>query len=90
MAIKMASKVGLFVHHCLFACCPGSRWGNTEQLFALWQRPAASGVALDMLHRAMHSVLHRWTAMAIKTSGRQETFDHHQQFCHCHKLSYST
>jgi hypothetical protein len=29
MAIKMASFLGVFVDCCLFACCPGSRWGNT-------------------------------------------------------------
>jgi hypothetical protein len=34
MAIKMASKVGVFFHHCLFVCCPGSCWDNTEQLVA--------------------------------------------------------
>ncbi len=34
MAIKMASFVGVFVDCCLFACCPGSRWGNTEQVVA--------------------------------------------------------
>jgi hypothetical protein len=30
MAIKTASFVPLFVDCCLFACCPGGRWGNTE------------------------------------------------------------
>ncbi len=30
MAIKMASFVGVFVDCCLFACCPGGRWGDTE------------------------------------------------------------
>jgi hypothetical protein len=30
MAIKMASFVVIFVDCCLFACCPGGRWGNTE------------------------------------------------------------
>jgi hypothetical protein len=25
MTIKMASKLGVFVHCCLFACCPGGR-----------------------------------------------------------------
>jgi hypothetical protein len=34
MAIKMASFVGVFVDCCLFACCPGNRWGNTEQVVA--------------------------------------------------------
>jgi hypothetical protein len=30
MAIEMATFLGVFVDCCLFACCPGSRWGNTE------------------------------------------------------------
>jgi hypothetical protein len=34
MAIKTASFVGVFVDFCLFACCPGGRWGNTEQAVA--------------------------------------------------------
>jgi hypothetical protein len=29
MAIKTASFVGVFVDCCLFACCPGSHWGDT-------------------------------------------------------------
>ncbi len=29
-AIEMATFLGAFVDCCLFACCPGSRWGNTE------------------------------------------------------------
>ncbi len=65
MAIKTASFVGIFVDCCLFACCPGGRWGNMEQVVAQWRHPAASGVALDMLQWAMHFVLHQRTAMAI-------------------------
>jgi hypothetical protein len=34
MAIKMASKVGLFFHHHFVFCCPGSRWGDTGQVVA--------------------------------------------------------
>ncbi len=34
MAIKTASFVGVFVDCCLFACCPGSRWGDTEGVVA--------------------------------------------------------
>jgi hypothetical protein len=34
MAIKTATFLGVFVECCLFACCPGSRWGNTEQVVA--------------------------------------------------------
>jgi hypothetical protein len=65
-AINTATFLGVFVDCCLFVCCPGSRWGNSEQVAARWRRPVASGVALDMLHWAMCFVLHRQTAMAIK------------------------
>jgi hypothetical protein len=34
MAIKMASKVGQFFCHRFVCCCPGHRWGNTEQVVA--------------------------------------------------------
>jgi hypothetical protein len=30
MAIEVASFLGVFVDCCLFACCPGGRWGNTK------------------------------------------------------------
>jgi hypothetical protein len=66
MAIKMASFVGVFVDYCLFACYPGGRWGNMEQVVAQCRHQVASGVALDMLHCAMLSVLLRRTAVAIK------------------------
>ncbi len=66
MAIETASFVGIFVECCLFACCPGGCWGNTEQVVARCRHPVASGVALDMLHWAMRFVLHQRTAMAIE------------------------
>jgi hypothetical protein len=31
-AIKMASKVGPFFHHCFVCCCPGGCWGDTERV----------------------------------------------------------
>jgi hypothetical protein len=65
-AINMATFLGVFVDCCLFACCPGSRWGNTEQVVARWWHPVDSRVALDMLHWVMRFVLHQRTAMAIK------------------------
>ncbi len=68
MAIKTASFVGVFVDCCLFACCPGSRWGDTEQVVTQCWHLVASRVALDMLHWVMHFVLHRRTSMAIKTA----------------------
>jgi hypothetical protein len=77
MAIKTASKVDVLFHCCFVCCCPGGCWGNTEQVFAQWRHPVASGIALDMLHWAMRFVLHRRMAMAIKMAGRQGTFAHH-------------
>jgi hypothetical protein len=55
-AINMATILGVFVDCCLFACCSGGCWGNTEQVVTRWRRPVASEVALDMPHRAMPSV----------------------------------
>ena len=69
MAIKMASFAGVFVDCCLYACCSGGRWGNTEQVVARCRRPVASGVAVDMPHWAMPSVLLWRTAVAIKMAG---------------------
>ncbi len=69
MAIKIASFAGVFVDCCLYACCPGGRWGNTEQVVGRCRRPVASGVALDMPHWAMPSVLLWRTAVAIDTAG---------------------
>ncbi len=33
-AMNMATFLGVYVHCCLFACCPGGRWGNTEGVVA--------------------------------------------------------
>jgi hypothetical protein len=71
MAIKMASFAGVFVDCCLYACCPGSRWGNMEQVVAQCQCPVASGVALDMPHQAMPSVLLRHIAVAVMLGKRE-------------------
>ncbi len=73
IAIKTTSFVGVFVDCCLFACCPGSRWGDMERVVAQCQHPVASRVALHMLHWAMHFVLHWRTAMAIKTANNGGT-----------------
>jgi hypothetical protein len=82
MAIKTATFLGVFVDCCLFACYPGGRWGNTEQVVTQWRRPVASRVALDMPHWAMPSILLRSTAVAIKTAGGRGAFIPHCQFCH--------
>ncbi len=47
----------------------------------------ASGVALDMPHWMMPSVLLWRTAMAIETAGRRGAFVRHCQFCHQHNRS---
>ncbi len=79
MAIETASCLGVFVDCCLFACCPGSRWGNTEQVVGRCWHQVASGVALDMPHWAMPSVSLRRTAVAIKLAGGRGAFVRH----HC-------
>jgi hypothetical protein len=81
-AINMSTFLGVFIDCCLFAYCSGSCWGNTEQVVAQCWRPVASGVALDMPHQVMPSVLLRRTAVAIKTAGGQGAFIRHRQFCH--------
>jgi hypothetical protein len=81
-AIKMASKVGVFVDCCLFACCPGGHRGNTEQVVAQWRRPVVSKVALDMPHWVMPSVLPRSTAVAIEMANNGGAFVRHRRFCH--------
>jgi hypothetical protein len=74
ISIKMASNV---VHRRCFAWFSGGCRGNTEQVVAQWRYLEASGVAQDMLHRAMHSVLHRCTAMASEiASGRGTSIIH--------------
>jgi hypothetical protein len=65
-AIKTASKVGPFFHCRFVCCCPGGRLGDTEQAVARWWHPVASGVALDMPHWVMPSMLLWRTTIAIK------------------------
>jgi hypothetical protein len=66
-AINMATFLGVFVDCCMFACCSGGHWGNTEQVVARWQHPVASKVALDMPHWAMPSVSLRRIRKAFET-----------------------
>jgi hypothetical protein len=82
MAIKTATFLGVFVDCCLFACCPGGRWGNTERVVARWRLPGTSSVSLNLLHWAMpHSLLQR-IRMAIEMACDGGTFVHHCQFYH--------
>jgi hypothetical protein len=77
MAIDSATVLESFVDCCLFACCPGGRWGNTEQVVAWCRRPVASGVALDMPHRAMPSVLLRRIRKAFEMGRNGGAFVRH-------------
>jgi hypothetical protein len=69
-----------FVDCCLFACCPGGRWGDPEQVVAQCQHPVASEVALDMPHRVMPSVLLRRIRKAFKMGRNRGAFVCHRQF----------
>jgi hypothetical protein len=82
MAIEMAIFARVFVDCCLYACCPGGHWGDTEQVVAQCRRPVASRVTLDMPHRAMPgSSLYR-VRMAIEMACDGGTFVPHRQFYH--------
>jgi hypothetical protein len=82
MAIETATFLGAFVDCCLFACCPGGRWGNTEQVVARCRCPVASRVALDMPQQAMPSVLLRRIRKAFETGRDGGAFVCHCQFCY--------
>jgi hypothetical protein len=77
MAINLATFLESFVDCCLFACCPGGCWGNTEQVVAQCQHPVASGVALDMPHWTMPSVLLRRIRKAFEMGCDGGAFVHH-------------
>jgi hypothetical protein len=82
MAIKMAIFARVFVDCCLYACCPGGRWGDTERVVARCRRPVASRVALGMpLWEMPHSLLQR-IRMAIKMDCDRGTFVCHCRFYH--------
>jgi hypothetical protein len=62
------------LHYRCVDCRPGGRRGNTEQVVTRWRRSVASGEALVMLNRAMRSVSHWRTAMAIEMARDGGTF----------------
>jgi hypothetical protein len=71
-----------FVDCCMFACCPGGRWGNTERVVTQCECPVASRVALDVLHWAMLFVLLRRIRRAFEMGCDGIAFVHHRQFCY--------
>jgi hypothetical protein len=52
----------------------GGRRGDTEKILAQWWRPVASCKALDLLHRAMRTALHRRIAMVIEMASKGGAF----------------
>ncbi len=81
-AMNMTTFLGVFVDCCLFACCPGGRWGDTERVVTRWRLPRASSVALNLLHWAMPRSLFQRIRMAIKMACNGGTFVRHCQFYH--------
>ena len=67
---------GYIIHRCFVCCHPGGRRGDTEQEVARWRCPMASGVSLDMLHRAMPHVSLQRLTMAIKMARNGGAFVH--------------
>ncbi len=82
VALETATFLCAFVDCCLFVCCPSSRWGNTEQVVAQCRCLVASGVALDMPHWAMPSVLLQCIRKAFKTCRNGGAFVRHCRFCY--------
>ncbi len=79
---KWPAKLVYFFVCFFICCCSGSRWGNMEGVVARWQRPVASGVALDMPHQAMPSVLLQHTPVIIETANNGGAFVCHPRlFC---------
>ena len=70
---------GYITDRCFVCCRPGGRQGDTEQVVARWRRPVASGVALDMLHRAMPHVLLQRLTMAINMVRRGGALVRHRR-----------
>jgi hypothetical protein len=82
MAINLATFLESFVDCCLFFCCPGGRWGNTELVVAQCRRPGASSVALDLLNRAMPHALLQRVRMAIEMARDGGVLLLHRKFCY--------
>jgi hypothetical protein len=87
MAIDSATFLESFFDCCLFACCPGGCWGNTEQVVARCRHTVASEVALDMPHWAMPTVLPGASARPSKRAATEVHFDVIVDFVINHELS---
>ena len=54
------------LHRHFVDCRPGGHRGDMERVVARWQRPVASDVALDMMHRVMPRALLQRLRMTIE------------------------
>jgi len=63
---RNSQQSGFILHRRTVCCRPGGRRDNTERVVARWRHLVASIKALDLINRAMRSVSHRRTTMAIK------------------------
>ena len=79
-AIKLAHKVGVFIHRCVVDYCLGIRGSDTEQVVAQWRRPVASNMALNIFHWEMPRELLQCLHMAI------EMVCDGGAFVRCHRL----
>jgi hypothetical protein len=82
MAIDSATFLESCVDCCLFFCCPGGRWGDTELVDTRCRRPGASSVELDLLNRAMPRASLQRARMAIDMAGDGGVLSLHRQFCY--------
>jgi hypothetical protein len=82
MAINLATFLESFGDCCLFFCCPGGRWGNTELVVARCRRPGASSVALDFVSWVMPRALLQRVRMAIEMARDGGVLSLPRQFCY--------
>ncbi len=52
----------------------GGRWSNRVQILAQWRGLVALSVAMDLVHRAMRTALHRRIAMAMEMARKGAVF----------------
>jgi hypothetical protein len=82
MAINLAAFLESFVDCCLFFCCPGGHWGDTELVGARCRHRGASSVALDFLNRAMPRASLQRIRMAIEMARDGGVLSSLRQFCY--------
>jgi len=71
---------GHILHRQFVDCRHGGRRGDTERVVDQWQRPMASDVALDILHRAMARASLQHLRMTIEMACEVSTFARRSQY----------